>query len=253
MKRSARPCPPPGSRGRRERVSLSALSLFLLTTGLVWAEAVGSPAGILKKGRWVMGLGGGGLFGRDMKGDAKVTLSQGGHFRGYGLTDWLSIYGKLGLAFLEVDDASILKTLDPGTTNRFGLNVLSSVQLKARLWQNATQDLEWDGSVRYVDIRARHKGKNELRWHEWQLATSVAKGFGRFTPYAGVSYSIVDITYRVRENGKLLKQGTYDQDQPLDIFLGMDYAFGASEDVFVNVEVSFLNGGEVTAAVQYLF
>ena len=230
------------------------VAMVLWSPCAVWAEAVGSPASILKKGQWVMGLGGGGLFGRDMKGSAKATLYQGGHFRGYGLTDWLSIYGKIGLAYLEVDDGTILKkTSGASSVNRFYFNALSSVQMKARMWQNATQDWEWDGSVRYVDIRAKHKDKNEVRWHEWQFATNVAKAFGRFKPYAGVSYSIIDAFYRVRENGQLLKQGTYHQDQPVDLFLGMDYAFGSSEDVMINVEGSFLNGGEVNVAVQYLF
>lgn len=235
---------------------MRVLSLVICLLGLpgsLWAEAVGSPASILKKGKWVMGLSGGGLFGREFKGDAQATLYQAGHYRGYGLTDWLSIYGKIGLAYLEVDDAAIVKVNDSSTINRFGINVLSSVQLKSRLWQHKTWGLEWDGSVRYTDVRARHKNKNEARWHDWQLATSVAKSMGRLTPYAGISYSIVDVTYRVRQNGQLLKQGTYDEDLPVDLFLGMDYALGSSEDVFVNVEGSFLNGGEVNVAVQYIF
>jgi hypothetical protein len=217
------------------------------------AEPVGSPASILKKGQWAMGLGGGAVLDRELDGSAKALVYHGGHFRGYGLTDRLSLYGKLGLAYLEVDDASIKKTKSSSTQNSFGRNLLSSVQLKGRLWQNAKKTWEWDGSLQYVDIRARHKGKNEARWHEWQFATSVAKSFGRVKPYAGAKYSMLNVKYRVRENASLIKQDTYEEDNPLGFFLGTDCYFGEHEDVIVNVETAFVDGVEITLAVLYVF
>lgn len=238
---------------RPSRLLILVMACILCRPPELVAEPVGSPSSILKKGQWAMGLGGGAVLDRKMSGDAKALVYHGGHFRGYGLTDGLSLYGKLGLAYLEADDASIKKANSSSTTNSFGRNLLSSVQLKGRLWQNAKKTWEWDGSIQYVDIRARRKGKNEARWQEWQFATSVAKAIGRLKPYVGVKYSMVDMRFRVRENGSLLTQGTYDEDAPVGFFLGTDYYVGEQEDVIVNVETSYLDGAEVAVSIAYTF
>jgi len=231
-------------------------AILLLALGQappLYAEAVGSPASILKKGKWAMGLGSGVAPERSLKGNAEALVYQFGHFRGYGLTDWLSVYGKIGLAYIAVDDASIIKASDPNSTNDFDANILSSVQLKGKLFEHKRTGLEWDGSIQYVDMRKRHKGKNEGRWHQWQFATSVAKAFDRLTPYVGVQYSFVDFTYRVRENGALIRQDRYEEDNPLGLFFGTDWRFGQSEDVILNIETSYLDGAEVNVAIAYTF
>jgi len=234
------------------------LPLFLIALAVLWPEALhaepsGSPASILKKGQWVMGLGGGSLVKREMKGNAEATAYNVGHYRGYGLTDRLSLYGKIGAAYLEVDDATIIKASDPSATNDFGLNVLSSGQVKYKIFEDANQTWEWDGSLQYVDIRKRHTGKNEAQWHEWAFATSVARAFGRIKPYLGVKYSVVDFQYKIRENGQLLQQGHYKEDGPVGVFFGTDAYFGEEEDVLINVESTYLNGAEVDVAIAYTF
>ena len=241
---------------RAQGIAWLGVGVLVCQTSAAFAEAVGSPASILKKGKWVMGLGGGALLERELSGGAEATVYQGGHYRGYGLTDWLSLYGKIGLAYVEVEDASIKKTNDPSTTNSFGRNFLSSVQAKIRFFRHERFDWEWDGSLQYTDLRARRRGKrgkNEIRWHDWQFATSLAKGLGRVKPYVGVKVNIIDATFRVRENGKLLTQGTYDQDGAFGFFVGSDYSLGSSEDVMLNIETSLLDGIEITAAIAYTF
>ncbi len=231
---------------------VGVMGVFLARTPDLAAEAVGSPASILKKGRWVMGLGGGGAQ-RDLKGDAEARVIQGGHFRGYGLTDWLSLYGKIGIASLEVDDPAIIKTTTPSTTNDFGLTVLTSAQVKLRLYEHQAGQWEWDGGLQYVDIRARRKGKNEGRWHEWQASTSVAKAIGRLTAYLGVKYDIVDFSFKVRENGAIVKQDKYEEEGPVGVFVGTDVYLGSSENVVLNVESAYQDGAEVDVAVAYTF
>ncbi|MBI3330860.1 MAG: hypothetical protein HYZ96_01960 [Candidatus Omnitrophica bacterium] len=242
-------------RGREERKPL-VFAILLLALGQappLYAEAVGSPASILKKGKWAMGLGGGVAPERSLKGNAEALVYQFGHFRGYGLTDWLSVYGKIGLAYIAVDDPSIVKVSDRNSTNDFDANVLSSVQLKGKLFEHKRTGWEWDGSIQYVDMRKRHKGKNEGRWHQYQFATSLAKPFGPLKPYVGVQYSIVDFTFRVREQGTVLRQGRYEEDSPVGFFVGTDWYVGRSEDVILNVETSYLDGAEVNVAIAYTF
>lgn len=217
------------------------------------AEPVGSPSSVLKKGQWSMGLNGGAVGDRAMEGQAEARLYHLGHSRGYGLTDWLSVYGKIGWAHVEIDDPTIIKVNDVSAKNGFGENLLVSVQLKGRIWRHAPSGLEWDGSVQYVDIRRRHKNKNELRWHEWQAATSVAKAFGRLKPYLGVKASLVDIAYKVRQSGALLRQDRYQQDQPFGVFVGSDVSFGEGEAVTLNVEGAYQDGVEVSMALSYVF
>ena len=235
-------------------IFLALLAALLLSDiPLAFAETVGSPSSILKKGKWVMGLAGGGTPGREMSGDAETTITHGAHYRGYGLSDRLSVYLKLGAAYLEIDDPAIKKTNDLDTTNSFGTNFMTGLALKAKLFESTKYRWEWDGSLQYLDLRQRHKDKNELRWHEWQLTTSVAKEFGRVKPYLGVKVAMVNAFYRVRQQGRLLQQGRYKEKSRLGLFLGTDCALGDSEDVILNLETAYQDGPEVTASLAYTF
>jgi hypothetical protein len=220
----------------------------------VWAEEVGSPAGILKKGQWAMEAGGGAVLGRELKpGGSKATMYQLGHRRGFGLTDWLSLYGKIGAAYLEVKDPSIKRPSTPSSTVRFNGAVLVDVQLKSRFWRHAKTGLEWDGSLQYVYLRARHRGSNDGTWQEWVGSTSVAKSMGRLKPYLGVKYSLMNLKTKIRNGGQLFQQRTYKTDARVGAFFGTDLYFGPSEDVILNVETSYLGGPELDMAIKYLF
>ena len=201
----------------------------------------------------MFGVVGGSLVGRALDGEADVTLYHAEHIRGYGVTDWLSLYGKLGGAYLTTNDPTIKKTDGSSTEHHFGANLLVGVQAKNRFWRSAKYGLEWDGSVQYLDIRARHKGKNEVGWHEWQFSTSVAKSLGRFTPYIGVKASILAMKFHVRQEGQVIRQDTYHDDVPIGAFIGTDYAFGESESVILNIEGAYTSGPEVNVALAYTF
>ena len=241
---------------RRARgVPLSAWVVVMVLWGPcgVWAEEVGSPAGILKKGQWAMEAAGGAVLGRQFKSDSsKATIYQLGHRRGFGLTDWLSLYGKIGAAYLEVTDSSIKRSSDPSSTIRFNGAVLVDLQLKSRLWQHVKTGVEWDGSLQYVYLRARHRDSNDGTWQEWVGATSVAKSMGRLKPYLGVKYSLTNFKTKIRDSGNLI-QRTYKNDVPVGVFFGTDVYVGRSEDVILNVETSYLGGPELDIAIKYLF
>lgn len=227
---------------------------LLAPAPVLWAEAVGSPASILKKGKWVMGLSTGMFVERAMDTDADATSFQLGHFRGYGLTDWLSLYAKLGGMQLQVDDPSIKKlNNDQSTTHDFSSGVLLSGGLKARLWHSERLGAEWDAGVQFIRMRARHRGENDARWQEWDFATSVAKSFGRFKPYGGIKYSLVDFDYLIRQNGQFVGQGTYHQDTGVGAFLGTDVYYGEEEQIVLNIEASYTDGPELNVAWQYTF
>ena len=248
------------TRGTLEKIETSPFFVLLIFSAALLAapaalqaEAVGSPANILKKGKWVMGLATGTVWDRTLKGGGKARLFQVGHYRGFGLTDWLSVYGKIGAAYLEVDDVTIVKARSHDPVNSFGTNVLTTVQLKTRLFEDLRRDWEWDGSLQYVDIRGGHKGKNEGRWHEYQFATSLAKGLGRLKSYAGVKVDITRFRYKVREDGNLLRHDTYRHADPIGFFAGTDLYFGHAEDVVLNIETGYLNGAQIDVGIAYTF
>ena len=209
------------------------------------AEPVGGPSALLKKGQWSFGLGAGGVLGRSAKGagDPREGLYSVEHFRGYGLTDWLSVYGKVGWAYLRVTDSTALNNV-----NDFGSNLLLGAQLKNRFWRSVRNEWEWDGSVQYLWVGVAHRrGKNQAQWQEWQFATSVAKPFGRLKPYVGLKTSLVNLDFHLRRGGKDAADGAYKQDGWIGPMFGTDYAIG--EDTVVNVETAYINGADVSVAV----
>ena len=224
-----------------------AIVLFCSVVPCVLAEPVGSPASILKKKQWIFGLSGGGIFGRGMQGGSDINIYSIGHYRGYGLTDRISAYLKLGVGWMSAADA--ISNLDQS----MGANVMASAQLKTRLWQDKRQKWEWDGSLQYTYIHARHRDNNEGLWKEWQGSTTVARTMGRFTPYLGMKVSLADLQYTYRKGGRITQQGKYKGENYVGPIFGTDIRIGQGEQVTFNVETAYVNGPELDLAVAYTF
>ena len=228
------------------RVPLLILCLFQAQAGE--AASVGSPSSVLRKGQWVMGLKASGLSRDVTKSDlhAKAEFVGGSHFRGYGLTDWLSAYVGIGGAYFRVKGNA--------ASDSFGANLAIDGQLKSRLWESERYGVEWDASAQYLYLGAPHRKKNNQgHWSEWQLASSVAKSFGPLTPYVGAKFSFVDLAFKIRKDNRITQQGTYKQDNIVSPFIGLDWYVGAAESLIVNVEGSFVNGAEADLSVAYRF
>jgi opacity protein-like surface antigen len=227
------------------------LAVALLGAAAAHAESIGSPATVLKKGEWLMGMASEFVLGRQVDNGADLFMYGAGHSRGYGLTDWLSVYGTIGAAHVSAEDSTIVTSSGTSGTHGFGLSVLLSGSLKARLLQRDTWEL--DAALRYTDLRARRKNKNELRWHHVQLAGSVAKSLGRMKPYAGGMVTLLNVKYRIRDNSTTIKQDRYRHDTPVGMFLGTDVYFGEEQDVVLNVEATFADGPGLGASISYKF
>ena len=233
----------------RRGMIVGVVLAVLCAPGDGWADANGSPASILKKGQWVFGLGGGTMVERGLTGGPETTVNRIGHFRGYGLTDRISLYGTVGGGFIQVTDPSVPTTV----SDDFGLGLLLAAQAKARFWRHHDSGLEWDGSVKFSRIRARERSSNDGRWNEWDLSTSVAKPVGRWTPYAGVKMSFIDFAYHYRVHGTTVRSGKYEQDGHFGAFIGTDWSLSEQDDVFLNVETGFTDGAELHLALAYVF
>ena len=112
----------------------------------LYGAAVGSPAGRLEKGQWMFGADADG-WGRKLilGGETQdAVVATGSHFRGYGLTEWLSVFARIGGAYMRVKDPGVT-TRD--ATDSFGGNVLLGAGMKARLWHAPRHQLEWDAAA----------------------------------------------------------------------------------------------------------
>ena len=224
-------------------------SLGLLVASATYAEPSGSPSRILEKGQWGMGIGGGGLWKRVMKGGAKVSVYEGSTTRGFGLMDRVSLYGKIGGAYVGNDDPSI----PTNVSNSFGTNLVLGGQMNANLWKTAKRSWEWDGSVGYLYMGAPHKRKgNQVNWSEWQFSTSIAKSLGNFKPYAGVKLSLPSISYQLRTD-KVTTHGRYQPKSIVGPLLGIDWSFGEDQTTVLNLEGSYIGGAEVNLTLTKKF
>lgn len=223
------------------------ITIFCSVAPHVFAEPVGSPASILKKKQWVFGLSGSGLFGRGMQGDNDVHIYSFGHYRGYGITDRVSAYLKLGAGWMSVADAI------SGQDQSLGTNIMASGQVKTRLWQDKREKWQWDGSLQYVYIHARHKDDNQGRWTEWQGSTTVGRNIGRFTPYLGMKVSMANLKYLYRTGSRITRQGKFKSENYVGPIFGTDIRLGQGEVVTFNIETAYVNGPELDLAVAYTF
>ncbi len=214
------------------------------------AQSVGSPASTLKEGQWILGVDAGGLQRTLGSHNAKGSFVGGGHFRGYGLTDSLSLFGEVGGGYLLFKDPAFTGT---GQSNRFGGVVLLSAQVKQKLWENAAHDWEWDGSLQGSFIGMPHKQRsNQGLWEGAQLATSVAKSYRRCKPYLGLKVPVDAFQFR-RHLATGLQTGRERLRASIGPFFGTDVYFGESRDVVVNLEAAYVRGPEVDLSVGCRF
>ncbi len=233
--------------------SLLAAFYFFFFLSLAHAAPVGSPAGLLEKGQWDFGLEGGGyLSKRPMESsgasDYEVSLGYGYHCRSYGLTDRLKITGRVGGSYGYIYDVSD-PTVEKKTTLSGGL--VLGIQLKGIIFEHKDTGFEWDASGQFLYMCSHHKrsGKANADWYEWQAATCLAKEIGRFRPYAGVKFSIVNLDYDDGEGNTT----SYDENGSIGAFAGTAICLGRDRDIVVNLEGGFLLGTECYIGVKYKF
>lgn len=235
-------------------LQLTAISMiFFLCTTFAQAAPVGSPASLLKKGQWDFALEGGGYLSKrpmELSGtaDYEVSLGYGYHSRSFGLTERLTITGKIGGSYGYIYDETT-----PGVQKKTSLSggLVLGAQLKGIILEKKDIGLEWDGSGQFLYMRSHHKrsGKANADWYEWQVSTCLAKAIGRFKPYAGVKFSTVDLEHDDGEGNKT----SYDEDGNFGTFVGTDIYLGRDRDIVISLEAGFLLGTECYTGIRYRF
>lgn len=232
-------------------------AIFLLCCcciGVVQAAQVGCPASLLKKGQWDFAIEGGYIHERPMESEGNpnyhVNIGYGSHSRSYGLSDRLTITGRIGGSYGYIYDETIT-TGQPGAKTSLSGGLALGVQLKGIIWDDKDKALEWDGSGQFLYLQSHHKrsGKANADWYEWQISTCLAKTFNRFKPYAGVKFSTATLDHDDGKGNKF----SYDEDGSVGLFAGTDIYFGEDKDIVANLEGAFFLGTEAYLGIKYKF
>lgn len=129
----------------------------------------------------------------DLETESEVTSNRYWLKGTYGLFDWLDLCGAVGAVDFDVSTSQDRRArsfesdhLSFGFGGGFKLRALHSEE------RNLSLLLTTNGSVLQTEEFVGSAPPSDFTWNEFQLAISVAKGFGFTFPYLGVSYSVVD-------------------------------------------------------------
>jgi hypothetical protein len=184
------------------------------------------------------------VFRRKMdKGLGRAKSSQYFYNASYGIYDWFSFDGKLGMGDMEYDPAQPGRLdLDFGFSGAYGLRfgVYKNDAQKTRAilgFQHisAHPPQEEVGGVKYASI-----------WDEWQVSFLVSKGLGRFTPYAGLKASQLYIIRKDSAGNHWKWNGARDH---FGLIAGAK--FDIAKDLYLDAEGRFLDETAFSAAISY--
>ena len=183
----------------------------------------------------------------DLKSEGKSEATSGRALAGisFGLTPWVELYARAGLAEFNLDNADF--------KGDFGFAYGGGARL--RIWELPFVKVGLLGQyLRFTSDDNDSAGRAvEGEWEAYDIGLGLGTSrFGAFQFYGGATYHVVDVTLKAPE-GRL----TLEQDVPILAFVGLhifpltDFPRG---EFLVNVEARFV--GEIpqfTLGVQYQF
>ncbi len=223
----------------------------------VCAESFGTLSTTLKKGQWMLNLEGSGTINRDLKYEGGKVKSQSWgayHARGYGLTDRINVFAKIGYQDLNKIDPN------PFTNETANLKggVSFGISLKGLILKEPENPLEVaiGGSFLYTTAYFDNGPKRD--WREWQLGIYTSKQFfSRFGPYIGIKYADLDsrLKFEQKEDEGQVEGGFIDvnSDKKIGIFVGANVYLNKDKDVYLNCEINFVSSLEFGAGIYYKF
>jgi len=168
------------------------LALFFIS-GLCYAAPIYGP-NMPKRGQWFMGFEANVVSSRDMKkglGDAETR--QFFYDGSYGIYDWFSFDGRLGIGDAEFD------TLDAGRFD-LGFGFAGAYGARVRLYNDEKERIKVVFGFQHISAHPPKEDKNSVKygaiWDEWQFSLLASKAAGRFEPYLGVKASQLYIIRR---------------------------------------------------------
>ena len=171
---------------RLVRRALLVIGPLILLSGISAAAPLCGPD-LPGRGKWYMGFETNIVFDRDMKkGLGEAESNQYFYNISYGIYDWFSFDGKLGMGDTEFD------TIEAGRMD-LDLGFAGAYGARFKVYDNREKRLRGVLGFQHISV---HPSKEETAgvkyssiWDEWQISLLLSKEFGKIEPYVGVKAS----------------------------------------------------------------
>lgn len=225
------------------------LVMLMIFMPLAYRVAYAAPAygtHMPEKRHWTGGVEGNFLIDRNLDNDEGCT-SGNRYFLtlSYGIFEWLSLDGKIGVGDVHWDRTQGNDDLDYDT------NFAGAYGFRIKGYENEDWGIKSVAGFQHMSVHpdAVNQGgeKHETIIDEWQGTVIISKDVGDVVPYLGARYGTVDFIKWVDEHDRKRIQS----EKYYGVIVGMDYWL--NEKTRINLEGAFLDGEEVAVGVSYDF
>lgn len=169
---------------------LKKIFAFSFLSSLLYSVCYAAPLygpDMPKRGQWYTGFEANIVFERAMRkvlGEAETK--QYFYNASYGVYDWMSFDGKLGIGDTEFD------TRDAGRLD-YDFGFSGAYGFRFKIYNDEPKRVRAILGLQHISAHPPKEEVNNIKytaiWDEWQLSLLLAKGFDRFEPYVGIKAS----------------------------------------------------------------
>lgn len=162
----------------------------------------------------------------------------------YGVYDWFSFDGKLGVGDATHEGASFGKVA-------YGYSFAGGYGFRIKLMDNAKYKTKAALGFHHISVHEQDKvingDKYESFLDDWQVDLTVSRNFGKIGPFIGVKASKFDMVYNINHGGR--------KRRPPKHWAGVVAGFGIDlrEDISVKVEGHFIDETSLSSGIYYEF
>ncbi len=207
-----------------------ALSVIYVTSSL----AIPSFGTLMpKKGGWQVGGRTDRIFKRDVKDYRDENASAYHCTISYGLSEWFSFDGMIGLGTVGAEFN------DTGNLN-YPASFSGGYGWRAKLYKSDKYRIDWVWGFQHMSThpgkRRQVKGrKYSIILDDWQLSTTISKKIWRLTPYCGMKYSFLYLINKIDgDRHRRFSRGT-----PIGLIVGTDLQ--VNDYLYINAEGRFFD------------
>ncbi|NQT22908.1 MAG: hypothetical protein HQ579_05655 [Candidatus Omnitrophica bacterium] len=163
-----------------------------------------------------------------------------------GITDWLSLDGKIGMGDLTAKGGIHLPKLefDNGFSGGYGFRV--------KFFEHEQTDVRIILGGQHISVHPQDRSIDDDKYEsfldDWQICGVVTKKIKCFSPYVGMKLSDCEFVYKINKHDKKRRYSRYH----LGFLFGGDF-FLLEEKLRINIEARLFDESGFSAAAAYLF
>ena len=228
----------------RKKISiLAVLAAFLAANHSYAAPTYGTDT--LTRGRYASGYQNNIVFKHDLN-DSNGNIKSDQHYYdlSYGVYDWLTVDGKIGLGDIRRKGG-----IHPKVDYNYGF--AGGYGFRIRAWHNEKYKAAAVLGFHHISVhpqdRILNNDKYKTIYDDWQASLLGSKEIGPVNPFIGVKLSLGDYIHKVNDIDRKRKTN--------ETFVGL--VFGASvklnKKIYVRVESHFFDENSLSTGVYYTF